>query len=84
MASRDFLAAFSQFAVPKKVRWDGAAMKGVIRQWLGTSGAVLGTGGRTRLTLHHTGFDTVPLRDDHGTGWNGAMDRLTAFCGEGQ
>ena len=41
-------------------------------------------GGRTRLTLHHTGFDTVPLRDDHGTGWNGAMDRLTAFCGEGQ
>ena len=37
---------------------------------------------RTRLTLHHTGFDSVPLRDDHGTGWGGAMDRLAAFCGE--
>ncbi|MBS0547771.1 MAG: SRPBCC domain-containing protein [Proteobacteria bacterium] len=37
-------------------------------------------GGRTRLTLHHTGFDTVPLRDDHGNGWSGAMDRLRAFC----
>jgi hypothetical protein len=33
------------------VQWDGAAMKGVIRQWLGTGGAVLGTDGRTRLTL---------------------------------
>lgn len=38
-------------------------------------------GGRTRLTLHHTGFETVPSRDDHGGGWSGAMDRLAAFCG---
>jgi uncharacterized protein YndB with AHSA1/START domain len=35
---------------------------------------------RTRLTLHHTGFETAPSRDDHGGGWSGAMDRLTIFC----
>jgi hypothetical protein len=37
-------------------------------------------GNRTRLTLHHTGFETVPSRDDHGSGWSGAMDRLMIFC----
>jgi uncharacterized protein YndB with AHSA1/START domain len=36
----------------------------------------------TRLTLHHTGFETVPSRDDHGVGWSGAMDRLMIFCAE--
>jgi uncharacterized protein YndB with AHSA1/START domain len=39
-------------------------------------------GNRTRLTLHHTGFETVPSRDDHGGGWSGAMDRLMIFCAE--
>jgi len=29
-------------------------MKGFIRQWLGTNGAVLGAGGRTRLTLFYS------------------------------
>jgi uncharacterized protein YndB with AHSA1/START domain len=37
---------------------------------------------RTRLTLHHTGFETVSSRDDHGGGWSGAMDRLMIFCAE--
>jgi uncharacterized protein YndB with AHSA1/START domain len=36
--------------------------------------------GRTRLTLHHTGFDSAPLRDDHGNGWSGAIDRLAAYA----
>jgi uncharacterized protein YndB with AHSA1/START domain len=39
-------------------------------------------GNRTRLTLHHTGFESVPSRDDHGGGWSGAMDRLMIFCAE--
>lgn len=34
---------------------------------------------RTRFTLHHAGFDTEPLRQDHIGGWSGAMDRLAAF-----
>jgi uncharacterized protein YndB with AHSA1/START domain len=34
---------------------------------------------RTRFTLHHTGFDTEPLRDEHFGGWSGAIDRLAAF-----
>ena len=29
-------------------------MKRFVRQWLGTSGAVLGTGGRTRLTFFYS------------------------------
>ena len=34
---------------------------------------------RTRFTLHHTGFDTPQLRDEHHGGWTGAVDRLDAF-----
>lgn len=37
---------------------------------------------RTRLTLHHTGFEAVSSRDDHGGGWSGVMDRLMIFCAE--
>ena len=33
----------------------------------------------TRFTLHHAGFDTEPLRDEHFGGWSGAVDRLSAF-----
>jgi uncharacterized protein YndB with AHSA1/START domain len=36
-------------------------------------------GGRTRLTLKHTAFETEATRDDHQGGWNGALDRFTAF-----
>jgi uncharacterized protein YndB with AHSA1/START domain len=33
----------------------------------------------TRFTLHHAGFDTEKLRDEHFAGWSGAADRLAAF-----
>jgi len=54
VASDNYLGPSSQSAAPKKVRWDGAAMKRVIRQWLGTDGAVSGADGRTRLTLFYS------------------------------
>jgi len=37
-------------------------------------------GGRTRLTLWHTGFETVPMRDSHIGGWTTTMARLAAAC----
>jgi uncharacterized protein YndB with AHSA1/START domain len=36
-------------------------------------------GGRTRLTLWHTGFETESARDDHRGGWTGALDRFADF-----
>jgi uncharacterized protein YndB with AHSA1/START domain len=33
-------------------------------------------GGRTRLTIVHTGFPTAHLRDEHRRGWPGFLDRL--------
>jgi len=33
-------------------------------------------GGKTRLTLHQTGFETVSARDAHRGGWNSAFDCL--------
>jgi len=36
-------------------------------------------GGRTRLTLKHTAFETEEARDDHQGGWTGALERFTAF-----
>src|SRR5215211_6942789 len=33
-------------------------------------------GGRTRMTIRHTGFPTAELRDDHQGGWPGFLDRL--------
>ena len=37
----------------------------------------------TRFTLHHAGFDTEPLRDDHFGGWTGAVEGLLAFIPQG-
>ena len=36
-------------------------------------------GGRTRLTLWHTGLETESARDDHRGGWTGALDRFAGF-----
>ena len=33
-------------------------------------------GARTRLTLHHTGFDSIPSRDGHEGGWTSALERF--------
>ncbi len=38
--------------------------------------------GGTRLTLWHTEFEAVEVRDSHGGGWITALDRLVAFCGD--
>lgn len=36
-------------------------------------------GGKTELTLHHTGFSNVERRDSHQQGWNGTLDKLAAY-----
>lgn len=36
-------------------------------------------GGKTRLTLWHTGFETEASRDDHRGGWTGGLERCAAF-----
>lgn len=36
-------------------------------------------GGRTRLTLRHTAFETEISRDDHRGGWTGCLERFAAF-----
>jgi len=36
-------------------------------------------GGRTRLTLWHTAFETEASRDDHRGGWTGGLERLAGF-----
>ena len=36
-------------------------------------------GGRTRLTLHHTGFDGGAARLSHEGGWQGAIERVERF-----
>lgn len=36
-------------------------------------------GGRTRLTLWHTAFETESARDDHRGGWTGCLERFVAF-----
>jgi uncharacterized protein YndB with AHSA1/START domain len=35
--------------------------------------------GKTRLTLHQTGFQSVAERDDHRHGWTGALDGFAAY-----
>jgi uncharacterized protein YndB with AHSA1/START domain len=35
--------------------------------------------GRTRLTLHHSAFETETARDAHRGGWTSALDRLPTF-----
>jgi uncharacterized protein YndB with AHSA1/START domain len=36
-------------------------------------------GGRTRLTLKHTAFESDEARADHQGGWTGALQRFSAF-----
>jgi uncharacterized protein YndB with AHSA1/START domain len=36
-------------------------------------------GGRTRLTLRHTLFETDAQRSDHEGGWTGCLERFAAF-----
>ena len=36
-------------------------------------------GGKTRLTLHQTAFQSVAARDDHRRGWTGALKRFAAY-----
>ncbi|QYO66531.1 SRPBCC domain-containing protein [Leptolyngbya sp. 7M] len=35
--------------------------------------------GGTRLILEHTGFDSVPYRDEHISGWGACLDRLIEY-----
>ena len=39
-------------------------------------------GGRTRLTLWHTAFETEISRDDHRGGWTGFLERLADYIGK--
>jgi uncharacterized protein YndB with AHSA1/START domain len=36
-------------------------------------------GARTRLTLHHTGFDSALSRDAHEGGWSSCMERFAEY-----
>jgi uncharacterized protein YndB with AHSA1/START domain len=36
-------------------------------------------GERTRLSLHHTGFDSIASRDAHEGGWTSALERFTEY-----
>jgi uncharacterized protein YndB with AHSA1/START domain len=36
-------------------------------------------GTRTRMTLHQTGFEAIPERDSHRSGWTSCMRRLAEF-----
>jgi uncharacterized protein YndB with AHSA1/START domain len=38
-------------------------------------------GARTSLTVHHTGFESVNVRDEHQGGWTESLDRLAAHLG---
>lgn len=35
--------------------------------------------GKTRLTLHQTGFKSVTSRDGHMVGWNSTLERLAEY-----
>jgi uncharacterized protein YndB with AHSA1/START domain len=35
--------------------------------------------GKTKLTLHQAGFESVTARDAHRGGWNSSLDRLAAY-----
>jgi uncharacterized protein YndB with AHSA1/START domain len=37
------------------------------------------TGGQTELTLRQEGLGSVANRDDHGKGWNSALNKLAAY-----
>lgn len=36
-------------------------------------------GARTRMTLRQTGFESIPSRDSHHTGWTSCMERFSAW-----
>jgi uncharacterized protein YndB with AHSA1/START domain len=36
-------------------------------------------GGKTRLTLHQTAFQSVAASDDHRHGWTGALERFAEY-----
>jgi uncharacterized protein YndB with AHSA1/START domain len=36
-------------------------------------------GGKTRLTLHQSLFESVTARNEHNGGWNGSFDRLAEY-----
>jgi len=40
--------------------------------------------GGTRLTLWHSEFQDVAVRDSHIGGWTTALESLNAFCGDGR
>ena len=40
--------------------------------------------GGTRLTLWHSEFQDVAVRDSHIGGWTTALESLKAFCGDGR
>jgi uncharacterized protein YndB with AHSA1/START domain len=35
--------------------------------------------GKTRLTLRQAGLQSVAVRDDHGRGWTGALERFAQY-----
>jgi uncharacterized protein YndB with AHSA1/START domain len=41
-------------------------------------------GGKTELTLRQEGLGSVSNRDDHGKGWNSALDKLVAYLATGR
>jgi uncharacterized protein YndB with AHSA1/START domain len=36
-------------------------------------------GARTKLTLHQTGFESIPERDGHRTGWTSCIERFATW-----
>jgi uncharacterized protein YndB with AHSA1/START domain len=41
-------------------------------------------GAKTRLTLHHTNFESRSARDLHEGGWTSTLDRFAAFLAAGE
>ncbi len=39
-------------------------------------------GARTKVTLHHTGFDSIGSRDAHQGGWNSALQRFAEYLAQ--
>ena len=42
------------------------------------------SGGKTELALRQEGLGSVSNRDDHGKGWNSALDKLVAYLATGR
>jgi uncharacterized protein YndB with AHSA1/START domain len=39
-------------------------------------------GAKTRLTLHHTGFESIASRDAHEGGWTSCLERFAEYLAE--